>query len=318
MVDLLRPPAHRGPLIAAGAVLVTVALLLVESRFDDTWADGVHVAVLGIAAALMLGIAVQVRPEGGQPPAWQSVLLVSGLALLLLELLRLREALGDGGELGAGAVTWILLVFGGLALLPAIRNGSAVCGFLAALAFGGALLSGWEWVFDPDGFTAFRWLLLVLATTYAIVSLVLRAGAPRHSELLVDAAGISILAIAVFEPLLGVFTFGFGGEDLPGFWEAVVLVAGCGLLAYAAADKSPGPAYLGTVCLIAFTINVAGDDPTLKWWPLILLVLGLLAMGAGLRPRRPLPPEPDAYTAGTMPLAARSEGETVIRVRDES
>ena len=37
---------------------------------------------------------------------------------------------------------------------------------------------------------------------------------------------------------------------------------------------------------------------------------------AGLRPRRPLPPEPDPYRAGEAPLAARADdGEIVVRVR---
>ena len=39
---------------------------------------------------------------------------------------------------------------------------------------------------------------------------------------------------------------------------------------------------------------------------------------AGLRPRRPLPPEPDPYRAGEAPLAARvDEDEIVVRVRDD-
>ena len=39
---------------------------------------------------------------------------------------------------------------------------------------------------------------------------------------------------------------------------------------------------------------------------------------AGLRPRRPLPPEPDPYRAGEAPLAARADDdEVVIRVRDD-
>ena len=42
-------------------------------------------------------------------------------------------------------------------------------------------------------------------------------------------------------------------------------------------------------------------------------------LAAGLRPRRPLPPEPAPYRAGEAPLAARAdEEETVIRVRDDS
>ena len=39
-------------------------------------------------------------------------------------------------------------------------------------------------------------------------------------------------------------------------------------------------------------------------------------MAAGLRPRRPLPPEPDAYRAGEQPLASRAaDDEVVLRVR---
>ena len=39
-------------------------------------------------------------------------------------------------------------------------------------------------------------------------------------------------------------------------------------------------------------------------------------MGAGLRPREPLPPEPDAYRAGEQPLASRTaDDEVVMRVR---
>ena len=35
LLALLRPPAHRGPLIAAGAVLFTVGILLEELRLED-------------------------------------------------------------------------------------------------------------------------------------------------------------------------------------------------------------------------------------------------------------------------------------------
>ena len=41
-LELLRPPSHRGPLIAAGAVLVTVGVLLEEIRLDDKLPIGVH------------------------------------------------------------------------------------------------------------------------------------------------------------------------------------------------------------------------------------------------------------------------------------
>ena len=35
LLDLLRPPAHRGPLIAAGAVVLAVGVVLEELRLDD-------------------------------------------------------------------------------------------------------------------------------------------------------------------------------------------------------------------------------------------------------------------------------------------
>ena len=52
-------------------------------------------------------------------------------------------------------------------------------------------------MFGTESFTAARWLLLVAATVFALISLALRAGSPRRSELMVDAAGLAILFIAL-------------------------------------------------------------------------------------------------------------------------
>ena len=114
----------------------------------------------------------------------------------------------------------------------------------------------------------------------------------------------------------------FGGSPdqiLPDGWELVVFAVGCGLVAYGAVDRAPGPAYLGVANLAAFIVSAGVSvDETLYFWPLLILALGVGVMFTGLRPRAPLPPEPSPYTTGKVPLASRSEDEPVLRVRDDS
>ena len=89
LLELLRPPAHRGPLIASGAVLFAVGVALEELRLDEQLPNGIHLLIVAAAAALILGLGLQAQPEDGRPAAYQSVLLVTGLLLLegaLLEL----------------------------------------------------------------------------------------------------------------------------------------------------------------------------------------------------------------------------------------
>jgi hypothetical protein len=328
LAELLRPPPHRGPLIAAGAVVLATGLALAEVRIDaDQLAPPFHLLALGLAAAITLALGLQAPNEGGRPPAYQSVLLVTGLLLLYPALLRLADVLGaelvDGFP--AGELTWVSVVEAGVALYAGVRRRSAICLLIAAIAGATALLSGWQWIFDNDTFTASRWLLLACSVALALGSLVLRAGQPREHELLVDGAGLAILAIGVqaigsyFQQSLNLFGLP-SGPILPGFWEFVLLAAGCGAVAYGALERSPGPAWLGVANLLVFVI-VAGlqSGQTLYWWPLVLILLGAVGLVAGLRPRQPLPPEPDAYRSGDAPLASRSiDDEAVYRVRDDS
>jgi hypothetical protein len=326
-LELLRPPAHRGPLIASGALLVTIGIALEELRLADKLATGWHLTILTLAAVLMLALAMQIRTHGGAPPAFQSVLLVCGLLLAPTALLTLSDVLGAAfdDDLPFGALVWTSLIWAGLALWPAMAKRSSICLLIAAFAVAIAGLAFVRWVFEADSVTTYRWLLLVLALAFVVVSLLLRGSAPRHSEQLVNAAGLAILVLALtglLSGLLGVFSRlgGAGGPLLPNGWELVVLAAGCGLVAYGAVDRAPGPAYVGVANLLAFIVgqgvNVAD---TLLYWPLMLLALGLGTMAVGLRPRNPLPPEPDAYPAGTVPFASRTgEAETVLRIRDDS
>ena len=318
MLELLRPPPHRGPLIAAGAVVLATGLALFELRLRDELTVGLHFLVLGIPAAIVLALGLQAPNEDGRPPAYQSVLLVTGLLLLFPALLRLAAVLGAedfGSDFPAGELTWTALVTAGVALFAALRRRSAVCLFLAALFGTLALVAGWEWVFGNETFTATRWLLLAAAVALVLTSLLLRAEAPRQAELLIDAAGTAILVIGLQS--LAITFAGAEPPGLPDFWELVLFGAGCGLVAYGALDGSPGPAWLGFANLVVFVVATGvNQDEAVYCWPIALILLGAVAMAAGLRPRRPLPPEPDAYRAGEQPLAARTaDDEVVLRVR---
>jgi hypothetical protein len=320
VLELLRPPPHRGPLIAAGAVVFAAGLSLAAVRLEDELAAIVKLLMFAPTAALLLAIALQAPSEDGRPPAYQSVLLVTGLLVLWIALVWLAELLGADG-LTPRTLTWTGLLVSGSAAFAAFRTRSAICLLIAVIAFGVSLVSGVEWIFDPDGFTASRWLLLLLAAALVIGSLGLRADAPRQSELLVIGAGLAPLAIALQGFWVSLFFAGDATEILPGFWELVVLASAFGLLAYSAVDRVPGPAWLGVANLLAF-LGAASvtEDNTLYWWPLLLIVLGAVGLIAGLRPRTPLPPEPDGYRMGEQPRAARAsdEDELVLRVRDDS
>jgi hypothetical protein len=318
VLELLRPPPHRGPLIATGAVVLAVGTALFELRFINDLSDIVHFLVLGSVAGVVLALGLQAPNEDGRPPAYQSVLLVTGLLLLFAALLRLAAVLGAedfGSDFPAGELTWTSLVTAGVALFAALRRRSAVCLLLAALFGTLALTAGWEWVFGNESFTATRWLLLLAAAALVLTSLALRAGAPRQAELLIDAAGVAILVIGLQS--LAVTVLGVEPPGLPDLWELVLLAAGCGLVAYGALDRAPGPAWLGIANLVVFVLDAGLEsDGAIYFWPIALILLGSVAMAAGLRPRRPLPPEPDAYRAGEQPLAARAaDDEVVLRVR---
>jgi hypothetical protein len=314
--ELLRPPPHRGPLIAAGAVPLAVGIALAELRLDQPRA---LLALWALApGALVYWLGVQAPNEDGRPPAYQSVLLVTGLLLLYGGLLVAADA--PAVDEKPGAIVWTSAVAAALAAWPAFARRSALCGLIAAILAGVASVLLVRWVFDPGSAAPYRWLLLAYAGGLVLGALAVRDTLPRHAEQLVDAAGLAIAAIGVAAIVASPVGLQRAVQLLPGFWEVVLLAAGFGLLAYGALERSPGPAYLGALNTALFVAAVfPSREPTLYWWPLVLILAGGGLLAAGLRPRRPLPPEPSPYRAGDAPLAARAEEpEMVFRVRDDS
>jgi len=295
----LTPHPHRGDLIAAGAVPLTVGVVLVNARLEDVWGTGVFLVLTALACVLVLGMGVLAPLEGERPRAYQQALLLAGLVLLLISIVRLAEVLGVDDPLdSSGTTTWI---FGLLTLVAAWlveRRRSAVCMLVAALAALVTVLSLVDWVFAPEGPTTVRWVLLLLAIGFTLAALGQRAARPREAVYLVDAAGVAILLLGLtfLGALITPLTFlGAPGGAPGGGWKLILVAAGFGLVAYAAVDREPGPAYVGALILLLFVglVGLPGEDGASLWfWPLAMLLLGGAAIAAGLRPLRPLPPEP--------------------------
>lgn len=300
MVDAWRVSTraeHSTVAVALGAALLAVAVGVTQFRLDAEWGDGVHLAVAAVAAAALLVAGLRGRPAGDRPPAWVSALLLAGLALFALAAFRLIEVILDGDdpfEDDAGLTAYFALLTA-VAAVCFVRSASAACLLVAALAAGGTVLAAIHWVFDTENIASYRPALLVLAVVYVAGAFALR-GRPRHRDVMVDAAGLAIFAIAA----LGGFFFFFLSDSAPDAWEAVILGGGLALVAYTAVTHAPGPGVLALFLLYAFGSSVVSgadsgeiqvidaegeapeDAPNLMGWPLVLLAMSLLALGYGM------------------------------------
>jgi hypothetical protein len=338
----LRPHPHRGDLIAAGAVPLSLFAFVVSLRMTQ-WGVGARFVVVGLIAALLLtmgllapleepddsraaGSSEAGRRAGGRraaPRAYHSVLLVAGLLPLVVALQELAEVLGSSRPPGQGADVWTFGLLVGAAAAAARRANSAVCTLIAALAGAAAVEEFVSWVFHPRGAATFRAMLVVLAIGFVAGALRLRDRHRRHSVQLINAAGlvtlllgVTYLAMLLVREALqttGQFLtlFGGGGETAPFGWKLYLLAVGLGLVAYAGVDGERGPAYIGVTVLAAFAllagVPVSGRG-SLVGWPLFLLLIGGAGLAIGLRPRKPLPPPPaHSEAAPTVPLHSIDE-----------
>lgn len=312
LLDALRPKPFRGDVIAAGVVVLTTLVWVVATRFDAAWSDGVHLAYASVALAFVMVLAVQAPMEGDEPRAYQSVLYVAAVALWIKVVVSLAAAAG-GHSGSAGTVTWALALVAVYALAFAIRRNSAVCTLIGALAAGGAVLAAVQWIWDPSGLRTDRWVLLGLMLVYGFAAIGQRDRRPRHGVALIDAAGLSVLAISGSFVVVALF-LGEGDDTAPitgvaWGWELLIVAAGFGLIAYSSVDRQPGPAYLGVLNLIFFAIitslGVSASGATLLGWPIALAVAAAALLVVGLRPTTPAPPPPDVDAPEPPPLPLR-------------
>jgi hypothetical protein len=307
VLQRLRPAPYRGDITAAGAIPLALAAIVIDLRMTQ-WSVGVRLVVVGLIAVLILTMGWLTPLDGPVPTQYHSMLLIAGLLPLLLALQLLAEALGAERPPGAGGQTWIFGLEAVIAGIAARRANSATCTLIAALAGAVAVEAFVVWVFNPSGLGLVRAVLLVLTLGLAAGAVRLRDGQRRHAVALVNAAGLVTLALALSYLIaltVTIVPLGTHRGGAPFGWELFILAMGFGMVAYAGADREPGPAYIGVVLLLAFAVLV-GVPPinggSLIFWPLFLLVLGAIGLVIGLRPSTPAPPPPPAAVAPTIPL----------------
>ncbi len=306
MIERLRPHPHRGPVIAAGAVPLSLAAVVIAFRMIQ-WPVGVRFTVVLLITGVLASIAWLAEVEREGPRGYHSILLIAALLPLILVLILLAEVLGAARPPGAGALGWTFALEAGVAASAARRANSAVCTLIAALAGGVAVQALAQWIFNPHGQGTLRAILVALVLAYAVAATALRDRRRRDSVAFVNAAGLAALVLA--GTCLSKLLAGLGQRiDAPFGWELFLLLIGFALVAYAAIDHEAGPGYLGVAVLVTFAFMAGAPMATrgsLVGWPLFLLVVGATGIAVGLRPRRPLPPSPDANissAASTVPL----------------
>jgi hypothetical protein len=303
---MLRPLPHRGDVVAAGAVALAALVALLQLRFNNVWADGVHLVCAVAALGFVGALALQAPAEGPEPRAYQSALLVTTFALASPALTRLAQALGSDGLDSSGTLAWVGGVLAALGFALATMRSSAVCLLVGAVSLIIAVVAFVDWAFSPSGVAAFRWLLATLTALFALATVALRDSSPPRTVAVANAGGLAALALGLtfaIDQVVAVRAFGPGAGA---GWELFLYACGFGLCAYAAVDRAPGPGWIGVAVLVVTTVVAAGGKATLVGWPLALGAAAGALLVVGLRPSRPLPPAP-----------ARGDGAQVFEIRDE-
>lgn len=306
MLAYIRPKPFRGDQVAAGTVVLTLLVLLLNVRFGDDWSRGVHLAYTSAAALFVLGMSVAAPMEPPGPPAWHSTLYVAGFFLAVGGLVNLADVLGSDG--GAGTVTWVGAALTLLAAWMSRVRGAASGTLLAALSAVATSVAALEWVFSPDDVSTFRYLLLLDIVVLSLMALWQRIRGPAHGVQLLNVVGLTLLAIALtfaFSMIGGVFS-GFTGDGatptqfhIAWGWTLLIVAGGIGILSAGAADNERGNVLVGIVLLLAFV--VMANEGNLLGWPILLGGAAAALLVIGLRPSTPLPSEPPGDAGSRLP-----------------
>jgi hypothetical protein len=245
----------RGGALAPAGIGLAMFVTMVQFRMTDSWSDGVLLVVAAVPAILLLALGFDAARDHGSRAA-STVLLVSGLVLTAGTIVWLAQLLaGDDSTGGGGTLTWMLALFTAVAAYCVSRTGSAACLLIAALAAVGLMNEAVNWIFDTENPDTFR---VILTVCFAVLFLAGLAVSGRHGTILVGAAGVTVIVSAYL--LSFAFIFSTEAGNLGWGWDLVTLVQGLALLAYAAAELEPGPAYLAFFVLTVFVVSAAATS----------------------------------------------------------
>lgn len=297
----LRPHSHRGDVVAAGAVVLALGAAVADLRLGEAWAASVRLGLLSGPAALIVLVMGVRSPVGERSRPYVTILLLAGLALTALALSDLADVLGDEGRLASpAATTFVSGCLAALCLVLAPAKRSATVTLAGCIAGTATLLAAADLGFElDDRLEAFRYLLCAALLLFVLAATATRDRHRRHAVAFAEAGGLALVALGatlVAERLPEIAPVGPLAQGTGAGWEAVLLLGGWALLAYAAVDRERGPAWLGIAVLALFTgLAGTGEDATsLLWWPLGLLGAGAAIVAFGLRPAADLPPEPES------------------------
>lgn len=198
---------------------------------------------------------------GGPRQAYHAALELSAFVALGGAVLALGAEPGVATAGMAAAAGWF-----------AVRHGSPPMALVAPVAAGAALLI----LLGRS-----PWPLLAIALGCALGAVWWRDRRPDHAEALAEAGGLAVAGTLLLASGAG--------------WQLLGAAAGFGLVALGGVERRRGQVLVGLLVLVAW-VRVAGVAWTV---PLAVGVVAFLAVG--LRPARPLPPEPGAPDDGEAP-----------------
>jgi hypothetical protein len=313
MTELLTPDDTRDALRKLGGLLLGIGFLLWVVRVNDGLSDFFLFLLLAAPAAFLYGLGVFTIRDTGGLRSWQAVYTGFGLLLVPLALFAFVN-LVDGQPSGLNTF-WIFGLTAALGAYAGIVAGVR----WALLLGGVALIISWSGLWDKilgdqgisGHFGVYRGLLGILSILLLAAALFLwreDPGEERRAATATDVVGERGLwkaselftaagLAAVFACSLGVAGFVNQADTLPVdvnvpgtsiFWDALLLIISLGLIGVGSYVGVRGPVYVGAIGVLIFVILVGGDlddgseapeGQKIGIWPIVVLVLGALAVG---------------------------------------